>query len=338
MTRLALLVALLVCGCESKESRPAPLANAVATAPDAAAPAALAVTPPPPRDRWKCTPDLGPCEGEGVLSSGGLERTFRFHLPKRGASKPGLVVALHGHGGDARSFEAGSHFDKVGDEHDFAVVYPNGVDKSWNSFDAKSGAAKAGVDDVAFVSALIDRGIADFGADPAHVLVAGFSNGGMMAERIGCELADKVSAIAPASGPMAVNEASSCKPSKPISVILFHGDADPRVPFAGRPDGEQTGALMSPTATIAKWAALNHCAATPVTSNEPDVDPNDGTRAKRATYGGCANGVRVVFFTIEGGVHAWPAGPDASGKASKKEGVSHDVDASETIWKLSSGS
>jgi poly(3-hydroxybutyrate) depolymerase len=56
---------------------------------------------------------------------------------------------------------------------------------------------------------------------------------------------------------------------------------------------------------------------------------------KRATYGGCANGVSVVLFTIDGGEHKWPVGPEPGKK--ENDGQSRDVDAMLTTWQLAFG-
>ena len=73
------------------------------------------------------------------------------------------------------------------------------------------------VDDVGFFAALIGKLTAEGGADPRRVYVTGISNGGLMTHRLGCELADKITAIAPvvrtftARWRMAVSPRSRCR-------------------------------------------------------------------------------------------------------------------------------
>ncbi len=227
-------------------------------------------------DLGDCVPQKAPCNGEAKMESGGKERTYRFHIPKAKGGKPGLVIALHGKGGKPKGFEATTHFDKIANEDHFVVIYPAGFDETWAGPTGNSAADKAGVDDVAFISALIDRATGEMGVDPGRVVIAGFSAGGFMAQRIGCELTNKINAIGTASGTMAKDQ--KCAPSKPISVIMFHGDADDHVPFAGG-EGKDGAPLLGAKDVVAKWAAFNKCSPTPTSTTEPDVDPDDGTTA-----------------------------------------------------------
>ncbi len=284
-----------------------------------------------------CAPSSAPCSGEATINSGGRDRTYRYHLPKPGG-KPGLVVALHGHGGDAVGFEKVAHIVRLADEDGFVAIVPDGVEKAWADARGVSDASKANVDDVAFISALIDHGVKDLGADASKVMVLGFSNGSMMTQRIGCELADKLTGIVTISGELPTVEGPTCAPKKPISVIAFHGTKDPVVPYeGGEVKGAAGGSVLSAQASIARWAELDKCAAgKPTASEEPDTDPDDGTTTKRETYQGCANGTQVVFFSIKGGEHKYPVGPEKGEKKNDKDtkGQSHDVDALQMAWTL----
>ena len=53
-------------------------------------------------------------------------------------------------------------------------------------------AVSQGVDDVGFVNAMIDAVDAAYCVDPKRVYAAGFSNGGMLSNRLACELGDRV--------------------------------------------------------------------------------------------------------------------------------------------------
>jgi len=66
--------------------------------------------------------------------------------------------------------------------------------------------------------------------DPKRVFATGMSNGGMMCYRLASELSDRIAAIAPVSGTMAIPD---YKPKRPVPVIHFHGTADNIVPFNG---------------------------------------------------------------------------------------------------------
>ncbi len=278
-----------------------------------------------------CSPATAPCHGEGTLVAAGRDRSFRYHIPaaRDGAPKP-LLIALHGHGSDGRGMARLTHLDDVADEGGFVVAYPDGYDKQWNDSRGTTSPAQAGVDDIAFISALIDHAGRSFSVDPRRVYVTGMSNGAMMTHRIGCELAAKVAGIAPVAGPLPERGAPTCAPAKPLPVVMFHGTEDRLVPYDGGAVMTTTrGSVLSAPATLAKWAALDGCPAASTTTTEPDLDPTDGTRVTRRQHT-CPGGNAVVLYTIDGGGHTWPGGPQYL-PAMMVGRASRDVDASRTI-------
>jgi poly(3-hydroxybutyrate) depolymerase len=72
---------------------------------------------------------------EGAIESGGLRRTYATYVPQGLPKGAPLVVVMHGSGGNgARMRKAtGYAFDRLADEHGFAVVYPNKGQSSRNS-------------------------------------------------------------------------------------------------------------------------------------------------------------------------------------------------------------
>ncbi len=87
------------------------------------------------------------------------------------------------------------------------MAYPNAVkfrfaQQVWNNGRevAKYPAHRKHVDDVGFLSALIDHLVATRHIDPHRVYATGPSNGGIMADLLGCELSDKLAAITPVIG------------------------------------------------------------------------------------------------------------------------------------------
>lgn len=92
-------------------------------------------------------------------------------------------------------------------------------------------------------------------AGSRHMVLTGFSNGAHLVQLLGCRLAVRVSAIVPVSGSLAPAAAAGCHPSRPLTVVEFHGTADPIDPIAGgriaiRDGGDVLGAAQ----TITDWA------------------------------------------------------------------------------------
>lgn len=276
----------------------------------------------------------------GSLNWGGLTRTYRLHLPT-GADQTGvrpLVIALHGGGGSGERMEhlTQGGFNTLADKEGFVVVYPDGLEKHWNDGreNARYRAHRENLDDVGFISALIDQLVQRRNIDPERVYVTGISNGALMAHRLACELAGKIAAIAPVAGNMPANPASRCAPAGPVSVLMINGTADPMVPWEGgdvRFGWLKLGKVRSVAQTVKFWVAHNRCSASPVITREPHHDPQDATRVRKEVYGGGQAGTEVILYTIEGGGHTWPRGrrfmPERIVGPTNK-----DLEANEVIW------
>lgn len=88
------------------------------------------------------------------------------------------------------------------------------------------------VDDVGFVSDLIEDLAKNFPIDRKRVFATGISNGGMLSYRLACELSDKIAAIAPVAATGGITE---CKLKRPVPTLHFHGKKDsciPRRPYS----------------------------------------------------------------------------------------------------------
>jgi polyhydroxybutyrate depolymerase len=244
----------------------------------------------------------------GVLSFGGLDRTYQLHIPSGADPPTGLVINLHGAAMTGLDQQVATNYNMVADEHGFAVVYPDGIDMSWADGRGASVPDRQSVDDVGFLVALADRLTHDYGIDPRHVFATGMSAGAFMAARLACERADVVAAIAPVAGSLGTG--SHCAPSQPVSVFATNGVADTVVPFAGGPMVGRGGSsdIVAPATLAGRWRDLDDCPAAPV----EDI-PSAGVH--RLTAAGCADGTEVVFVSVDGGGHEWFGGASqASGQ------------------------
>jgi len=138
---------------------------------------------------------------------GGRLRSYILRLPP--AMPPGgvpLVLVLHGGGGNGVNAESMTDFTSLARAKGFIVAYPDGSARgrggllTWNAGHCCGYAMQSNVDDVGFLSALIDDLRSRYPIDSKRVYVTGISNGAMMAHRVGRELPQKVAAIAPVVG------------------------------------------------------------------------------------------------------------------------------------------
>ena len=266
-----------------------------------------------------CAPDAEIPESDidYTLEHGGVERRYRLHLPEGydRASTP-LVFNFHGFTSSATDQEYYSVMDETADREGFAVAYPQGtgVPASWNAGACCGSAVEEDVDDVGFVSAMIDAIGESVCLDPARVYSTGLSNGGFLSYRLACELSDRIAAIAPVAGVMGME---TCEPTRAVPVMHFHGTADALVPYGG---GGATG-FASVDATVGDWVERDGC------SGEPEVTFDDGD-AHCEAWTGCAEGSAVELCVIDGGGHTWPGG-----RVPAVVGVtSDDLSASERMW------
>ncbi len=261
-----------------------------------------------------------------TLNSDGRDRSYRVYVPASyDPTQPTpLVLSLHGFASNPRQQEGFSNWDMLADAEGFVVVYPagTGFPQRWNSglFDQ----AEDAVNDVQFLSELIDQVATDLCIDLSRVYINGLSNGGGMSYRFACEMADKVAAFGGVAG--AYNSFGACTPSQPMPVILFHGTDDPIVPYTGGESGDPSGSVFPSVPDFAaEWGAINECAATPETIGDLPASV-EGIR-----YTGCAADVQVLFYTILGGGHTWP-GTGEPIPAFIAGVTNTDIEASALMW------
>jgi len=272
------------------------------------------------------------------LTHNGLERAYHLHIPSsyRDSTTAPLVVALHGGGGNGQKMDKLSRLSLLADQHGFIVAYPDAVEHHWNDGRGlnKYRSQKDNIDDVGFISRMIDAIAGEYNINKDRVYVTGASNGAMMSLRLGCELAHKITAIAPVIGSMPENIVAQCAPARPMPLMMINGTDDPLVPWEGgyvHIFRKKLGKIISVPQTIDFWVARNGCSADPQITKAPDIDPDDGTSVQKSVYRQCADGADVVLYEIEGGGHTWPGGyqylPEfLIGKTNR------DLDASRAIW------
>jgi len=245
----------------------------------------------------------------GTLTVDGRERTFVYHVPASApeAGSRMLVISLHGRGGKGVQQEDLTGFTALAESHGFVAIYPDGIDKSWADGRGTSSAEMQGVDDVAFISALIDHAVANYGVDPKKVFANGHSNGSVMTNRLACELSTKIAAIGHNAGPIAENVSLKCNPARSMPVMGFHGTADGFMPYAGgEVDKGAGGKVLGAKNARAFWAGKSGCATETMITALPDTVTDDGTTVEREESTGCQDGSEVILFTITGGGHTWP--------------------------------
>jgi polyhydroxybutyrate depolymerase len=225
---------------------------------------------------------------------------------------------MHGYSSNAMQEQAYSNFMPIADTANFFVVYPNGTIYNGMQF-WNAGLSTSLVNDVAFISDLIDHILLQFTIDVNSVYACGMSNGGFMSHTLACSLSNKIAAIASVTGSMFVTQYGTCVPGRVVPVMQIHGTADNTVPYSGNSGMIAIDTLMK------YWVRQDKCSTTPEITNVPDINLADSCTAIHYVYRGALE-TSCELYKIVGGGHSWPGSPY------KIAVTNQDFNASEKIW------
>ncbi len=232
----------------------------------------------------------------------GQNRTFVLHVPPgyTGETPLPVVIDFHPLGGAGSTWKNSTGWSSFADEHDIIMVWPDGVGNSWNVGRCCPPAMDQGVDDVAFVRAIIDLLSTEACIDTRRVYATGCSNGGGMTYKVACEAADVIAAAAPVDfdcvvGPSNVPSCGGCEPSRGISEIQFRGTNDFAVVYEGGPAPIPQGMdFPGAEANFSDWGEINQCTGSPAPLPE---------HSTCQSFQNCSDGAETTLCTIQGGTH-----------------------------------
>ena len=279
---------------------------------------------------------MGDSTGGQLTTPDGRVRTHHVYTAssvKAGAADDPadlLVIALHGGGQSGTEFEADTDLDGWAEANHAVVVYPDGtgsgaqgdVERTWNGGGCCGVAASTQVDDITYMRLLIDQLVADYHVDPGHVVAIGYSNGGMLAYRLACELAASVSAIGVQSSAF---ERQTCSPTRSVSVLHIHGTDDHNLPIDGGVGSESSADItfLSPRTGVQTLASAESCAPQATEVTDPD-NPDVLTR----TWAPCSGAAVVAMKEVAGTSHAW------MGSVNRDGNPYGGLDTSAVLWQF----
>jgi polyhydroxybutyrate depolymerase len=273
----------------------------------------------------------------GLLSGQGLSRrcehrTVRFQKMDReyylyipASMKPGaaLVIALHGHGGQAEDMPAA--LLTTADKGGFALCVPQGIigpegHPGWNvGYPFQKGMKS---DDVAFICFLAKKLQKEFGLSRSDAFLTGMSNGGEMCYLTAWSADTTFTALASVAGLMMKWRYDGPAPTRAIPFLEIHGTADKTSHWEGDPEGKfGWGGYTSVPPAVAGIVSLDRCPAYERTVLEPR---NPGAH-------------RIILHRYSGGQAAWEGGPSCEVRLYEVEGGKHswfmkDIDTCREIW------
>ena len=272
----------------------------------------------------------------------GVARSYLLSTPppRSGAGPRPLVVDLHGLG-EGASLEADTtQFSPFAQAHGFIVVFPQGSG-SPVGWDIAPGTSAHPNHDIDFMNALLSSLEAHQCVDESRLYATGLSDGALFTSLLACTMANRFAAFAPVAG--AVLD-KPCDPGRRVSIVAFHGTADPILYFNG---GVGTAVLnnafsgkTTPTtplppvnldgkgypANVKAWAAKDGC-------DLRAIDTHVSTHVILRTYK-CPPGAAVEFYIVVGGGHAWPGSKFSAALKAITGPSTFEINATDIIWKF----
>jgi polyhydroxybutyrate depolymerase len=292
--------------------------------------------------------DLKPGRNDVEFDVHGRTRTATIMVPKTTTVPPEgwpLVVMLHGAGGSSANVLESTGWAELGEREHIVTVFPNGTPRdeskpesfsrnpqTWNSgatMSLSSGASSAiakNIDDVGFLTELVNRVCRQLRINPKRVFVAGHSNGAQMAYRFAFERSSMVAAV----GVMAGHSYAEHQPLKsPVSLIQIVGDHDPFTPMAGG-----TAGVLGRTMTVAPALDSPRFWAQSLGITDDATIERDDKMLTIRQWGPAANGAEVRSIVVKGHGHAYLSRQDRFHPAILFGPTVHSLNATETMWEF----
>lgn len=290
------------------------------------------------------------------LKIGTENREYYYYLPSNPGNNLPAVIVLHGGGGPLGTAELmmeKSGWKQKAEQEGFLVIFPQGTlenpespvnltndfgDSSrnirdWNDGSGGTSSSRKNIQDVEFISKIIDDITSRFPVDRNRIFATGFSNGASMSLRLGIELSDKIKAVAPVAGALFVD---TDRFANPVSLLSIVG-SDDRLEDSYVKSQKNSGPIPSSTsrpsapsrsqrAILAKnyleiWRKLLSCAGGPQISKEDKLN---------ITKFDCKNNSHIILYRIEGLKHVYPGLSDLF---SPNPGpLGNSINATDTVW------
>lgn len=258
-----------------------------------------------------------------TITVGGQARTYHLYRPSTLANPAPLVVMIHGGFGSGEQAETNYGWDQQADNGHFLVAYPDGLNRAWNVGGGCCGkSARENVDDVGFITQMVEAIEHAAPIDAARVYATGMSNGAIMDYTLACHT-NVFAAIGPVSG----TQLTDCTNPGLISVIHIHGLADENIPFNGG-SGKGIAHIDGPAipALNAQWRDIDGCEPPTVTIAGPVT----------TSVASCQADHTVELITVAGAGHQWPGSVPKSAVQQRLGGdpPSTALDATQVIWQF----
>jgi polyhydroxybutyrate depolymerase len=255
-----------------------------------------------------------------------LSRSYHIYVPASYSDTEPIPIFFNLHGGASTAIgylNSIGNMRPIADTANFIIIYPQATtDSSGNPTWHLGGenSKSTSVDDVGFVSHIIDEVSSIYSVDLERVYVTGFSNGGYLAYEIACLLSNKIAGIGSVAGHMFIDTYNYCDPSHPTPLINIHGTEDFYDGIAGY--------YLDQNLSNRYWTEYNNTDPDPVITYIENTNTQDGSTVELHSWLNGDNGISVVHFKVMGGGHSYPNLNPSSSKGYENG----DIDSNSEIW------
>jgi len=258
----------------------------------------------------------------------GLSRSYILYIPSSYDDNENSPIVFNLHGGSGTAEEQMNYVSdmrNISDNENFILVYPQAHSDSngipiWNLGGVNSKATD--VDDVGFISHLINKIDEFYSVDRERVYVAGFSNGGYLSFELACKLSTEIAAFASVAGHMFIDTYNDCLPTHPTPFLSINGTED-------NYDGIAEYYLPIENSNN-YWVEYNETDLIPEVIYLEDQNTSDGSTVEYYSWKNGTNGVEIDHYKVIGGDHSWPS-INANSEKGKSNG---DIDSDKIIWEF----
>ncbi|MFM6940890.1 MAG: alpha/beta hydrolase family esterase [Candidatus Planktophila sp.] len=236
----------------------------------------------------------------------GGDRPVTVNLPADTSQPSPLLIMLHSASTSGAHQERYMKLAPVAKKLGMIYIAPNGTvgadgKRVWNAAKACCQKSGAPVDDVAYISSLIDEIARKVPVDRSRIYLIGHSNGAFMSLTYACTTG-AIAGVVSLAG--AMDRDFKCASSKPFAFLQIHGSADRTIDIDG---GVMNGsAYTSATETLQRVAEVNGCSAQSIKQvalSKKDFEPQiAGAETTVETLSGCK--APVTYWKIVRGSHS----------------------------------
>lgn len=241
------------------------------------------------------------------------ERLFYFYVPSTYTPNKPLpfIIYFHGYSGN---WTQGVTFNQTVDAeaNGYIIAFGQGTPSAeighslgWNGGTCCLFNTTILVDDVAYAKTIVKLASYRVAIAANRVYAMGWSNGGYMSERLGCEAWDVFKGVAPDASAVIIGNGyedglSRCDAAFQgghIDYIHFHGTIDTVVPWIGGHDTRER--LPSVLENLSRWVARNGC------DSVQKETFNDRKNFTNILWPNCRGYTTVEMVTVSFAPHFW---------------------------------